>query len=163
LHAINTRAQLSRAVLGGEVPGDAKDPTSLSKPQLAYQVGAVITTIFSVVGFALDAVGATAPSAADFLGYAGVAGAGALLGMYALAIGVVLAASLTGTMDHLEAPPASEYTIKYGAEINATGAALGAIVGIATVGAGVRDDFYRVIGVGVVAVCAYYLLYRRAA
>ena len=143
------------------MPDEPRDPSSLSKPELFLAVGSKIAGIFSVVGFVVAAAGSNAPSEADFLGYAGASGVGAFLGMSVSAICVIGVAALLGRTEALEASDDSEYTIKHGAEINAIGGCLGALVAIAFVGDEVHDDLLRLIGACVLVVCAYYLLFRR--
>ena len=114
------------------MPDEPRDPSSLSKPELFLAVGSKIAGIFSVVGFVVAAAGSNAPSEADFLGYAGASGVGAFLGMWVSAICVIGVAALLGRTEALEASDDSEYTIKHGAEINAIGGCLGALVAIAS-------------------------------
>jgi hypothetical protein len=130
------------------------DPNSLSRAQLFFKIASTIATIFGVFKFVVEASGAKAPSAADFLGYAGTAGAGALIGMWAGALLVLGAAALTGTLDKLDFEANADV-------INSVTGGVGATIAILDAGADPHDPFFRLLGVAVLGTCAYYLLFRR--
>ncbi len=119
-----------------------------------FKIASTIATIFGVFKFAVEASGTKAPTAADFLGYAGTAGAGALIGVWVGALLVAGAAALTGTLDKLDLEANADV-------INSVTGGVGAAIAIVNSGADPHDPFFRLLGVVVLGMCAYYLLFRR--
>ena len=137
-----------------EHPASAKKQ---SQPELAIKLVGTAGGIVAGARFLWEAFSGEALSVYDFVSYAGMAGIGAVLGMYGLAFAVVLVALAVGKGDEFTDNESNTNAVSL------VGAAGGALISVLFGEAG--SDYpwlLQAIGVAVLLLAAYTVIFRRS-